>query len=228
MHHLRLHQPIPPADPPHDSVVPQRPDRPREPHHPVLVPPPGRDPRPRPPHRPHLTAPTKTTPQPKTSTHHPTRPHGGSRRPVFASPTQWERREHRPPGRSAAERAARVETTSHLKNTPERVKPHLFDPTPRPPPLQSSSRSIASPPPSAGETKDGQRHPSTLGSVPYSRARYRKLAISARLTSWLGQNRVLAGGLHPFVTPAVPSRSMSFSKIDPSSSVKRSPSPGSV
>ncbi len=73
MHHLRLHQPIPPADPPHDSVVPQRPDRPREPHHPVLVPPPGRDPRPRPPHRPHLPTPTKTTPQP---THPRTTPPG--------------------------------------------------------------------------------------------------------------------------------------------------------
>ena len=33
---------------------------------------------------------------------------------VLASPKKWERREHRPPGRSAAERAALVETTSNL------------------------------------------------------------------------------------------------------------------
>ncbi len=65
MHHLRLHQPIPPPDPPHRPLVRRRPDRSREPDHPVLVPSPGRDPRPRPPHRPHLPTPTPPTVTPK-------------------------------------------------------------------------------------------------------------------------------------------------------------------
>jgi hypothetical protein len=50
-------------------------------------------------------------------------------------------------------------------------------------------------------------------------ARARKLAIWPRVTLSLGQNWVLAGGLHPVVIPAVASLRMSFSNTLPSSSV---------
>ncbi len=52
-------------------------------------------------------------------------------------------------------------------------------------------------------------------------ARDRKDAISSRRTYASGQKRSLVGGLQPLVTSAVPNRSMSSSKIDVSSSVKR-------
>ena len=57
-----------------------------------------------------------------------------------------------------------------------------------------------------------------------SRALARNEAIWSRFTGSLGQYRLLVGGLHPLVTPAVPSRSMSVSWTLPSSSVNRSSS----
>jgi hypothetical protein len=54
-----------------------------------------------------------------------------------------------------------------------------------------------------------------------SRARARNEAIWSRVTRASGQYRVFSGGLQPFVTPAVPSRSISLSNTEPSSSANR-------
>ena len=62
MHHCRLYQPVPPPGASHHTLDRRREDRPREPDHRVLVPPPDRHPRPRPPNRPQFATPTKTPP----------------------------------------------------------------------------------------------------------------------------------------------------------------------
>lgn len=55
----------------------------------------------------------------------------------------------------------------------------------------------------------------------HQKARWRNAAIWPRVTRSPGQNRVLAGGMQPLVTPAVPRRSMSRSNTEPSSSVNK-------
>ena len=114
MHSLGMHIAVPAPGPSHRSLVPQRPKRFGEPDHPVLVPPPHRDPRPRPPHRPILPTPTSPIAPPKN--------------PRTSGPSQGD---HRPPGRSAAERPACSETTSNLRIAPERAEPHPPDPIPQ-------------------------------------------------------------------------------------------------
>ncbi len=59
----------------------------------------------------------------------------------------------------------------------------------------------------------------------YPSARWRNAAIWPRVTTLLGQYWSLVGGFYPLVTPAVQSLSMSFSKIESSSSINRFPPP---
>jgi len=61
----------------------------------------------------------------------------------------------------------------------------------------------------------------------YPNDRCRNAAICPRGTFDVGQNRSLTGGLHPRVTPAAASLSMSLSKIRSLSSVNGSPPPSS-
>ena len=53
-------------------------------------------------------------------------------------------------------------------------------------------------------------------------ALFRKAAICPRVTGWLGQNRLLVGGLHPRVIPAWANRSIADSNRWPLSSTNRS------